>query len=257
MIDVIIPTMWYVNGFDRTLEQYQKHPLINKVIVIDNNKQKKPKNLTATKKLEIVSYGRNIYVNPAWNEGFLRSKSNIIAIINDDVRVDSSIFDLVVKFQPKPGDLIGVDLRGRQNNYKIDDFIDTEEKISKLNYDDTSPIGGQAWAFGICMFMHRETYQTIPSLYQVWYGDDYLTQRAKSVYVINSNKIKGNISETLTKFKDPNSDINKRIELDSKNLLRYNHFNNSKNWDIPKNMIRKFASERAFLQSSLVGAKSL
>jgi len=248
MIDVIIPTMWYVDEFSKTLEQYQKHPLINRVIVIDNNKQKRPKNLVVTNKLEIVSYGKNIYVNPAWNEGYLRSKSSTIAIINDDVRVDSSIFDLVEKFQPKSGDLIGVDLRGRQNNYKIDDFIDTEEKIVKLNYNIATPIGGQAWAFGICMFMHRDTYKMIPSLYQVWYGDDYLTQRAKSVYVINSNRIKGTISETLTKFNDPNSDISKRIELDSMNLLKFNHFNNSRNWDIPRNMISKYASERAYLK---------
>lgn len=252
MIDVIIPTMWYVDDFKKTLQQYQNYRHINKIIVIDNNKQKIPSDLVVTNKLELVSYGKNIYVNPAWNEGVLRSKSSIIAIINDDVRVDSSVFDLVMQFQPKSGDLIGVDLRGRQNNYKIDDFIDTEEKIVKLNYDHSSPIGGQAWAFGICMFMHRETYKQIPSLYQVWYGDDYLTQRAKSVYVINSNKIKGSISETLVKFSDPNSDINKRIELDSKNLLRYNHFTNGKNWDIPKNMIQKYASEREYLKKDVL-----
>lgn len=252
MIDVIIPTMWYVNDFQTTLQKYLKHPLINKVIVIDNNKQKRPLDIVDTDKLQLVSYGKNIYVNPAWNEGYFRSSSKIIAIINDDVRVDSSIFDLVEKFDPKPGDLIGVNLRGRQSNYKIDDNIDTEEKIVKLNYDRSQPIGGQAWAFGICMFMHRETYSEIPSLYQVWYGDDYLAQRAKSVYAINSNKIKGTISETLTKFTDPNSDVSKRIELDSKNLLQYNHFTNAKNWDIPKNMIQKYASERSQLQKDVL-----
>jgi cephalosporin hydroxylase len=76
-------------------------------------------------------------------------------------------------------------------------------------------------------------------LYQIWYGDDYLAQRAKNVYAINSNKIKGKISETLKRFDDPNSEISKRIELDSKNFIRFGHFEDGKNWDIPYQMINK------------------
>jgi hypothetical protein len=144
----------------------------------------------------------------------------------------------------KSGDLVGVNLRGYQDNYKIDDHIETKEEIVKLNYDRTSPIGGQLWAFGICMFMHRNTYKTIPSLYQIWYGDDYLAQNAKNVYGINSNRIKGNISETLKTFNNPNDDVSKRIELDSKNFLMFSHFYNEKKWDLPNNMIKMYESQR-------------
>jgi hypothetical protein len=156
---------------------------------------------------------------------------------------------------PQPGDLIGVNLRGRQNNYKIDDIIDTEEEIVELNYNKNSPIGGQAWAFGICMFMHRKTYRIIPSIYQIWYGDDYLAQSAKNVYAINSNKIKGTISETLKKFNNPNDEISKRIELDSKNFLMFNHFQNGKNWDIPKNMISTYESQRKSIAHNVFEAE--
>jgi hypothetical protein len=157
---------------------------------------------------------------------------------------------MVVDFDLKMGDIVGVNLRGYQNNYEIDDFIATQEEIVKLNYDSHKPIGGQAWAFGICMFMLRESYTTIPQLYQVWYGDDYLAQRAKQVYAINSNRIKGKISETLKQFNDPNSDISKRIELDSKNLLRFDHFKNKENWDIPRNMIAMYESQRKKVPSN-------
>jgi hypothetical protein len=248
MIDVVIPTMWFVSGFIKTLESYVNHDKINKVIVVDNNKSNRPNTeILKHKKIELVSYGRNIYVNPAWNEGYYRSKSKILAIINDDITVSNEVFNMVYDFDFKEGDLIGVDLRGRQDNYKIDDFIDTKEEILKLNYIDTQPIGGQAWAFGICMFMLKDSYSLIPDLYQVWYGDDYLAQRAKNVYAINSNKIKGKISETLTKFKDPDSDINKRIELDSKNLVKFNHFKNGAKWDIPHNMINMYTNHRKAL----------
>ena len=245
MIDIIIPTMWMSNNFENSLKTYSLHPQINKIIIIDNNKNNRPSfEILSNNKIELVSYGRNIYVNPAWNEGYLRSKSRIIAIINDDISVSPEIFNMVLNHNLQQGDLIGVNLRGYQDNYKIDDYINTKEEIVKLNYIDSMPIGGQAWAFGICMFMLRETYQLIPDLYQVWYGDDYLAQRAKNVYAINTNKIKGTISETLKKFDDPNSDVSKRIELDSKNLIRFNHFKNGSNWDIPHNMIKMYQAQR-------------
>jgi hypothetical protein len=245
MIDVVIPTMWMVKNFDQALEIYVKHDKIAKVIVIDNNRKSRPQwSVLNHVKVELVSYNRNIFVNPAWNEGYYRAQSHILGIINDDIVVSADVIDMVSDFPFQAGDLIGVNLRGRQNNYRIDDVIDTAEEIVRLNYDDTKPIGGQAWAFGICMFMMKQSYQEIPSLYQVWYGDDYFAQRAKRVFAINSNRIKGTISETLTKFDDPDSEISCRIELDSKNLLAYGHFKNSKNWDIPQNMINMYSQKR-------------
>lgn len=245
MIDIIIPTMWFANNFKESLQIYADHKSINKIIIIDNNQSKRPSyEILNHPKIDIISYGKNIFVNPAWNEGYYRSKSKIIGILNDDIKVSSEVFDMIIDFNLLDGDLIGVNLQGRQNNYKIDDYIDTKEEIVKLNYDPKRPIGSQSWAFGICMFMLRESYKIIPSLYQVWYGDDFFAQSAKNIYAINSNKIKGTISETLTKFKDPDSDISKRIELDSKNLISYDHFIDGKNWDIPHNMINLYAQQR-------------
>lgn len=245
MIDIVIPTMWMVKNFDQALEIYANHDKIAKVIVIDNNRKSRPQwSVLNHAKVELVSYNKNIFVNPAWNEGYYRAQSHILGIINDDIVVSADVINMVSDFSFEAGDLIGVNLRGRQNNYRIDDVIDTAEEIVRLNYDDTKPIGGQAWAFGICMFMMKESYQEIPSLYQVWYGDDYFAQRAKRVFAINSNRIKGTISETLTKFDDPDSEISCRIELDSKNLLAYGHFKNSKNWDIPQNMINMYSKKR-------------
>jgi hypothetical protein len=247
MIDIIIPTMWMAKTTTAAIQKYCKNPKVNKIILVDNNNKIRPSEFSkiiSDPKIEYVSYGKNIYVNPAWNEGYFRSTSNIIAIINDDIVVEDEVFDLVSDHNLKPGDLVGVNLRGYQDNYKIDDHIETKEEIIKLNYDRTSPIGGQLWAFGICMFMHRNTYTVIPSLYQIWYGDDYLAQHAKNVYGINSNRIKGNISETLTKFNNPNDSVSKRIELDSKNFLKFGHFYNEKKWDLPKKMIENYENQR-------------
>ena len=239
--------MWMAKNTLAALHSYCTNPKIAKIILIDNNVKMRPKefaDLACNTKIHCVSYGRNIYVNPAWNEGYYRSTADIMAIINDDIVVADDVFDLVLQHRVQPGDLIGVNLRGRQDNYRIDDIIDTQEEIVKLRYNKSVPIGGQAWAFGICLFMHRKTYRVIPSIYQIWYGDDYLAQHAKNIYAINSNRIKGTISETIKKFNDPNDEISKRIELDSKNFLRFNHFQNANTWDIPKNMISMYQQQR-------------
>lgn len=258
MIDVVIPTMWMCKDFDKALSIYTDHDQIHKIIIIDNCDKKRPDYAVLDHpKIKLISYGRNIYVNPAWNEGYLNSSSKIIAIINDDINVSHSVFDMILEFDLKPGDLIGVNLRGCQDNYKIDEHIETPEKIVKLNYNEKNSIGGQSWAFGICMFMLRESYSIIPQLYQIWYGDDYLAQHASAVYSINSNKIKGKISETLKQFKDPDDEISKRIELDSKNLLRFNDFKNKENWDIPKNIISMYESQRFQKTNFTVSKKSM
>jgi hypothetical protein len=246
MMDLVIPTMWYIDTFVDALESYVRSDQVNRIILINNNPRQTPDHpVLKHPKIHQVSYGRNIFVNPAWNEGYLRSTTAVFALINDDITVDPSVFQMVLDFGFQPGDIAGVNLQGRQNNYQIDQHIDTTERIVRLNYDHSQPIGGQAWAFGICMFMHRETYKLIPSLYKVWYGDDYLVQNAKRVFAIESDRIKGRISETLTKNRDPDSEISVRIELDSVNLLKYGHFVNGSNWDIPRNMIQGFRNERA------------
>ena len=251
MIDIIIPTMWAAKGFVDALQSYVACPTVNKIIIIDNNKSERPKHLVLQhEKIELVSFGKNVYVNPAWNEGVQRATTKVIGIINDDINVPDEIFKMVYQQDFSDIGVIGVNLRGafdkqgKYDNFTIGKHQDGTDRIVKLNYNRNQPIGSQAWAFGICMFMLREKYTPIPSLYQVWYGDDYLTQHASTVYAINTNRISGKISETLEKHRDPDSDISKRIELDSKNLVRFDHFTNSKTWDIPRNMISKYNEER-------------
>jgi len=252
--------MWYVKNFELALTSYVLNSKIKKIILIDNNFENRPKyDILKDSKIELVCFNKNIYVNPAWNEGYKKSTSKIIGILNDDIHVDSSVFDMVYNFNLKKDDLIGVSLSGRKNNFIIDDFVTTEEKIIELNYDKSHPIGGQAWAFGICMFMLRESYNLIPDLYHLWYGDDYYAQNAKKVYVIKSNKIKGLISETLGNldFDDIESDIAKRVKLDSENLLKNNHFKNGKNWDIPHKTIEKYEKSKSdFFENEYEKAKN-
>jgi hypothetical protein len=238
MFDIIIPTMWAAGNFTHALEKYVLYDCVHKIILIDNNRAFRPKDpIFNNKKIQIIDYGTNLFVNPAWNEGVRAATCNLLCIVNDDIVIEESVFELVQQHDLLKGHLIGVNLRGYHDNYKIDEYINTQEKITLLNYDRSKPIGSQAWAFGICMFMHKDTYVEIPSLYKVWFGDDYLAQHSTEVYAINTNKIKGTISETLKKHNSNSSPIHQRLVLDCKNLIRFKHFHNGENWDIPHNII--------------------
>lgn len=233
-INVTIPTMWKDSNFIFYLEKYCNSKYIDKIILIDNNKNSRPKSdIFKNKKIELVTYGRNIYVNPAWNEGYYRCSSNILSILNDDIYVEDDLFEYVINLDFTNIDIIGVHLKGSVDNYHIVNHTDMKEELIKLDVNKHQPIGGQSYAFGVCLFIKRTSYKIIPSLYKIWYGDDYLIQRNKHIYALKTNKISGEISKTITAFKD-GSDVQKRIILDSMNAFRFNHFLNVKNWDLVK-----------------------
>lgn len=233
-IDIIIPTMWKEKNLPQYLEQYVRSKFVNQIIVIDNDYVNRPKSdVFNHEKITIVNYGKNIYVNPAWNEGYYRCKSDIMCVLNDDIFVQDTIFEYMSVLDFTEIDLIGVHLKGSIDNYHIVDHQDKEDVLIRLNVNKTQPIGGQSYAFGVCMFIKRTSYRVIPSLYQIWFGDDYLIQHCKNIYTLKTSKIKGEISKTIMAF-DKESDVNKRIVLDSKNAYKFNHFLNSKNWDLVK-----------------------
>jgi hypothetical protein len=242
-IDIVTPTMWKVDTFISALEKYCEYSSVNKIYLIDNNHLERPKSYILNHpKIKIISFGRNIYVNPAWNEGYYQSKADVICLLNDDIIVDEDLFDQVSKLDISEIDIIGSKLKGSIDNYHIVDHPDGEDGLIRMNVDKSQPIGGQAYAFGICMFIKRSSYKVIPTLYQIWFGDDYLIQKCKHIYAFKTNKIKGEISKTiveLDKCKDSvteqfESSLSKRIQLDTHNAYHYGHFKNGKNWDILK-----------------------
>lgn len=245
-IDLVIPTMWAARTFVDALNTYCLTESVNSIIIVDNNRAARPDSqILLNPKIQIIDYGRNIYVNPAWNEGVAKATSDIVGLINDDICVEAEVFDLVLEQDFSKIGLLGVDLRGAHDNYTIGRRDYLKDTITPLNYKKSDPIGGQAWAFGICMFVRRDRYIPIPSLYQVWYGDDYLAQHVGNIYTLSTNRITGKISETLVKHNSPRSDIARRIQLDSKNLIRFGHFENGHKWDLPHNMISQYEEEKS------------
>lgn len=235
-IDLIIPTMWRCEKFIQALNSYLENDSIQNIFLIDNDYNKRPKNLLPHEKLTIINYGKNIYVNPAWNEGYFRSKADVLGILNDDITVGHDIFIFMKNLDFSEVDIIGVHLKGTIDNFNITHHEDRKEELIRLRVNKSQPIGGQSYAYGVCMFIKRSSYRVIPSLYQVWYGDDYLIQRCENIYTLKTSKITGEISKTIVS-PDIKDSVEKRIQQDSKNVFKHNHFFNAKNWDI----IKKYA----------------
>lgn len=235
-IDIVIPTLWCSETLTEALENYVKCEYIQRIFIVDNKTSSKPNSIVLShEKIDVISYGRNIYVNPAWNEGYYRSNADVICFLNDDIIVETDIFKDIASLDFADIDLIGVHLKGSADNYHIVDHLDKVEKLFKLDVNKTKPIGGQAYAFGVCMFVKRQSYKVIPSLYQIWYGDDYLVQNCENIYVLKTSKIHGEISKTIKNLTtEAKSEIQDRIDLDSYNVYHYNHFTGAKDWEFAR-----------------------
>ena len=95
-INIIIPTMWKEQKLVEYISSYVENPFIQKIIIIDNNHIERPKSdIFKHEKIELVSYRRNIYVNPAWNFGVRDSKYDLVCIMNDDIIFNIDVFDFI------------------------------------------------------------------------------------------------------------------------------------------------------------------
>lgn len=235
-IDIVIPTMWRCATLIDALKTYTTTDVVRKIIVIDNDVKKRPKDdVLKHPKIELVNYGKNIYVNPAWNEGYYRVKTDVFAIINDDIEVEADVFRDIVHTDFTEIDIVGVHLKSTPDNYHIGKH-DDEDKLFKLNVNKKQAIGGQSYAFGVCMFIKKSFYPVIPSLYQIWFGDDYLVQRATNIYCLKTSRITGEISKTLVSVQK-DTQISDRIVLDCINVSTYGHLKHSKDWDLVRQTV--------------------
>lgn len=229
--------MWRAPKFITALESYVNAPGLNKIIVIDNDYRRRPKHpVLQNARIELINYGKNIYVNPAWNEGYYRSKTTVFGIINDDITVNPDLFKDISQLDFTNIDLIGVHLQGTPDNYNIAAHANPKDELFKLNVNKNEAIGGQSYAFGVCMFVKHTSYSVIPSLFQIWFGDDYLVQRCENIYCLKTSRIQGEISKTLVALENT-TEINSRIVLDCINASTHGHLKNSKNWDLVRQTV--------------------
>lgn len=157
---VIIPTLQRSSQLGAIVAQCARHPLVSEVLVINNAQSP----LTFPEvNVRVLNQPSNIFVNPAWNLGVRESRTQWIALINDDVRFLDEALDHSAKIL-RHGlfAIVGPDKTCFQGEQKKS----ISHRIAQFN---TTIFG-----FGTFMCMRKVDYIPIPGKMPIWGGDDWL-----------------------------------------------------------------------------------
>lgn len=157
---VIIPTLWKSERTKKLLSDLSECEYVDEIIVIDNEYDGYQD--TKVEKIRFVSFGGNIYVNPAWNKGIELARNNHIALINDDINFNPNIFGVITEDVLSEYGIIGQS----QFNYKGNNSDEPVlEKWTGATRD---------WGWGCLIMFDKNNWVDIPDNIKIWYGDDYI-----------------------------------------------------------------------------------
>jgi hypothetical protein len=177
MFTCIIPTLWHSSRIHQLLYDLIGCEQVGEIILIDNA----PKEPITLPKVKHIICQENIFVNPSWNIGVSLSSYENIAIINDDVNFDTSIFAIL---EPQIKD-IGV-CGMMFENYSI-------KQTQPIKIFD---LVERPYGWGCLMFLHKSNYNHIPEQIKIACGDDYLIKFAYKATKLLGLQIESDISTT-------------------------------------------------------------
>lgn len=158
MITVVIPTMWRTSELKDIIRVCTAADSIVKIQII-NNDQSAGKlfdwTLLNHPKIQIYTPPKNIYITAAWNYGVQHSQTDIVCLLNDDIVLDSKVFDFINNSWPTAAGIIGLGFK--------------TTGCCVLN-----AVNQRTHGFGQCMFLKRTDYQPIPEDLKLWFNDDWL-----------------------------------------------------------------------------------
>lgn len=158
---VVIPTLWKSNRTKRLISDLQECEYVDEIIVIDNSYDGYQD--TKVDKIRFVSFGGNIYVNPAWNWGIHNAKNASVALINDDINFNPNIFEVINNDILQQFGIIGM---GEGNYKSLNISGDPILEVWKPGVND--------WGWGCLIMLNRKYWIDIPENIKIWYGDNII-----------------------------------------------------------------------------------
>ena len=168
MIRVIVPTMWKYPPFWEFVECILKVDVITEFVIINNDEVNTP-NLEILKhpKISIINFGKNIYVNPAWNCGSMGGDAEILCMLNDDLIFDTKVFYRISKLLIENlGCFCLSENRPDQEYPKNTGEI---QFVPFINHEVSDRYG-----YGVLFFIHRKNWIDIPDKLKVFFGDNFV-----------------------------------------------------------------------------------
>lgn len=164
MYSVIFPTMWKFEPFIEFLKELAQHELVGEIIIVDNDRTHRPEEeILQHKKIKLLDFGKNIYVNPAWNEAVKVSSFDKLCICNDDVIFDLRLFRKAYEHVTEELGVMGLSVA------PWDQHI-TDGLIRIKVYEN----GDGQWGFPLCYFMHKSVWEPVPDSIKLFFGDNFI-----------------------------------------------------------------------------------
>lgn len=189
-LQLVIPTLWRPAALVAALEGYLHSPAVERVIVIDNAPALRPAAVRALEphpRLLLLAQPENLYVNPAWNLGLaqIASGSSLVGILNDDIQIPACVLEGLLAQAPAAGTVVGL-LPPPETAAPGPPSPAYPLVLEPFPYRRELSIGSQCRGFGSALFLRRGDFVPIPSSLQIWFGDDWILQRASRVLGLRS-----------------------------------------------------------------------
>jgi hypothetical protein len=174
--------MWRYEPFVEFLTELVTCDQVDEIILINNDTAQTPQaQILSHEKIKTYAFGRNIFVNPAWNLGVHVSRNDSVCILNDDVKFDLGLFERVGAVLNEHTGVIG--LCPGLPEFSQSAYTDSNIKISPWTGEDM-------YGFGCLMFIHKSWWIDIPDGLSIFYGDNWIfdscTIRNRTNYTISN-----------------------------------------------------------------------
>ena len=211
MISIVMPTLWKGKFYKEMLPILSAHELVGEIIIIDNDPDNVDKEIVSLKKIKYLPQKENIYVNPAWNLGVEVSSYDRICLYSDDVLFDPSVIDAVYPFMSEDKGITGFAYESISENRSL---FRAEWEIPRI-----APTWTFHYRFGICMFMHKNSFHKISDDYKIFYGDTHQFDVNSS---LNRQNYRIENYACMTKMQSSSRNFNLITEEDSRKYKENN-----------------------------------
>lgn len=158
--------MWKYPPFLDFVSYIVKLDVISEFIIINNSRADTPNHpVLLHPKIKIIDFGKNIFVNPAWNHGVNSSRSDIVCLMNDDLTFDIRLFFKISEFFSDEIGVIGLS-SGRV------EYNQTPITTGAIDFEAYN--GQMCYGFGELMFVNKKTWKNIPDQLLIGFGDNFI-----------------------------------------------------------------------------------
>lgn len=149
------------------LDEFEESSEVEEVIIIDNARKARPS--LKHSKIRFLEFGRNIYVNPAWNVGVAEAKGEYVCLISDDVLFDVDVLRQVNGMRGFAGPV------GVIPNESDEILASTVTLIGS---------GLMPMGWGTVMMGRWKDYRPIPIDLLIYFGDEWLFKETQAQLAI-------------------------------------------------------------------------